>query len=125
MNEMHRRDFLKASGAGILSTGLPIPFVHSGTATPRSGKVIVSIFLRGGQDALNTIVPHGDEDYYKIRPTIAIPEDKVVKLDDTFGLHPALAPLKSYWDKANELKQAEAELDEAQSSAAGICPAPG
>ena len=99
MNEMHRRDFLKASGAGILSTGLPIPLVHSGTATPRSGKVIVSIFLRGGQDALNTIVPHGDEDYYKIRPTIAIPEDKVVKLDDTFGLHPALAPLKAYWDK--------------------------
>jgi uncharacterized protein (DUF1501 family) len=66
------------------------------------GDVLVCIFLRGGADSLNIIVPFGDDDYYKARPTLAIPrpdsraENRVLQLDDFFGLNPdmkALGPL--------------------------------
>src|SRR4030095_10649353 len=57
------------------------------------------IYMRGGADPLNIIVPYGDSMYYEIRPTIAIPQEDgdgqkgVLKLDDLFGLNPAMAPL--------------------------------
>ncbi len=60
---------------------------------------LVCVFLRGGADTLNMIVPYGDDDYYKARPTLSIksPEKKggasAVKLNDFYGLHPKLAPL--------------------------------
>jgi len=66
------------------------------------GDVLVSIFLRGGVDGLSVIIPHGDDDYYRNRPTIALgsphdtrlnPPERALDLDGYFGLHPALAPL--------------------------------
>jgi uncharacterized protein (DUF1501 family) len=69
--------------------------------------VLVVIFLRGGADGLNLIVPHGDDAYHKSRPTIRVPtprdktksaKDRALDLDGFFGLHPALAPLKSFYD---------------------------
>lgn len=69
---------------------------HSG---PR-GDTLVYIFLRGGADGLNIVVPHGDDQYYVRRPTIGIPrpddnrtQNRAIDLDGFFGLHPALAPL--------------------------------
>jgi uncharacterized protein (DUF1501 family) len=60
--------------------------------------VLVCLFQRGAVDGLSMLVPHGDAHYYKERSTIAIPESAVIDLDGRFGLHPALAPLKSLWD---------------------------
>lgn len=64
------------------------------------GDTLVCVFLRGGADGLNMVVPHGDDRYYALRPTLAIPRPdallataKTVDLDGFFGLHPALAPL--------------------------------
>ena len=66
------------------------------------GDTLVSIFLRGGVDGLSLIVPHGDDDYYRLRPTLALARpadlkasasDRALDLDGFFGLHPALAPL--------------------------------
>jgi uncharacterized protein (DUF1501 family) len=66
------------------------------------GDVIVCVFLRGGADSLNMIVPFGDENYYAARPTIAIarPDDRqtdqanrALMLDDFFGLNPDMKPL--------------------------------
>jgi uncharacterized protein (DUF1501 family) len=59
---------------------------------------LVCIFLRGGADTLNMLVPYGDDDYYRNRPTLAIPRPSAsagsaVKLDDFYGLHPRLSPL--------------------------------
>ena len=71
----------------------------------RRGDILVSIFLRGAADGLSMAVPFGDDDYYRARPTIGIAapaksatvgdgrDGKAVRLDDFFGLHPALAPL--------------------------------
>jgi uncharacterized protein (DUF1501 family) len=73
-----------------------------------SRDVIVSIFLRGGADGLSLCVPFGDAAYYSSRPTIAIPRpdstaaQKVIALDNYFGLPPALAALLPAY-QANQL----------------------
>ena len=59
---------------------------------------LVCIFLRGGADTLNLLVPYGDRDYYVNRPTLSIPEpskgkDAAVRLDDFYAFHPKMAPL--------------------------------
>lgn len=60
-------------------------------------QTLILINLRGGADGLNMVVPYKEENYYKLRPTIALarPDEKdgVLDLDGFFGLHPALAPL--------------------------------
>ena len=60
-----------------------------GEDTPHG--VLVTVFLRGGADGLNVVVPHGDEDYYRSRPTLGL--TTALNLDGFFGLHPALRPL--------------------------------
>src|SRR5687768_12792490 len=50
------------------------------------------------------VVPHGDAEYYALRPTIAIPRpgaraDAAIDLDGFFGLHPALRPLQPLWQR--------------------------
>jgi len=59
---------------------------------------LVVIFQRGAADGLNIVVPHGEAEYYAMRPTIAIPQRDVIDLDGFFGLHPAMSALKPLWD---------------------------
>ncbi len=75
------------------------------------GDVLVVVFLRGGADGLNIIVPHGENAYYDARQQIGIarPDDskadttkKSLDLDGFFGLHPALSPLLPIF-KGNQL----------------------
>ena len=68
------------------------------------GDTLVCIFLRGGADGLNMIVPHGEDTYYDYRPglSVARPDDtsaefKAIDLDGFFGLHPSLAPLDAIY----------------------------
>ena len=62
-------------------------------------KSVVVLQLSGGNDALNTVIPHSNELYYDNRPYLGIPEDQVLKLDDDLGLNPAMGPVKSLWDE--------------------------
>ena len=62
-------------------------------------KTVVVLQLSGGNDALNTVIPYNDGQYYDNRPFVNIPQDKVLKLDDKLGLNPALAPIKALWDE--------------------------
>ena len=65
----------------------------------KNSQTLVCVFLRGGADTLNMLVPYGDADYYKLRPTIAISAPNktrtasVIALNDFYGLHPNLSPL--------------------------------
>ncbi len=68
------------------------------TIVRENGNVIVVIFLRGGADGLNIVVPYQEKNYYDARPTLAIKEDKVLKLDDQFGFNPDLAPLRPLYE---------------------------
>jgi uncharacterized protein (DUF1501 family) len=61
-------------------------------------KIVVVIQLSGGNDGLNTVIPYQNNIYYKSRPTIAIPKDKVLKLNDEVGLNPAMESLRRLYD---------------------------
>lgn len=64
-------------------------------------KTLIVLFLRGGIDGLNVVVPHGDPVYYDLRPQLAIPKqsDQLIDLGDgMFGLNAVLQPLKPLWD---------------------------
>ena len=63
--------------------------------------LLVCIFQRGAADGLNAVVPYGDSDYYLKRSTINVPVNDIIKLDGFFGLHPALAPLKTIYDNGD------------------------
>jgi uncharacterized protein (DUF1501 family) len=100
-----RRIFVRAGALGLVSFGLDPLFlsraayaVSRPAALPPSRRTLVCLFQRGAVDGLSMIVPHGDEQYYRERPRIAIPRSSVVDLDGHFGLHPRLAPLKPFWD---------------------------
>jgi len=67
-------------------------------------EILIMISLRGGADALNFLVPYRDENYYRLRPSLAIPEPgkagkTVIDLDGLFGFHPALAPLFPLYER--------------------------
>ena len=102
---MNRRVFLKSGAMAMLSLGFAPSFLGRAAAAAGARRtLLVAIFQRGAVDGLNMIVPHGDADYYRLRPTIAIPRPgrdpmgSAIDLDGFFGLHPAMAPLKPLWD---------------------------
>jgi uncharacterized protein (DUF1501 family) len=97
--DLSRRVFLR--GAGLAAVGIGMSpsslLVRAAEAAGAGDEVLVAVFLRGGADGLNIVVPYGEPDYFSIRRTIALPRPGqsggVLDLDGFFGLHPALAPL--------------------------------
>ena len=65
--------------------------------TSAAEHTVVFVFLRGGPDGCSIVVPASDAAYFDSRPTIAVDDAAVIALDDTFGLHPAMAPLRELW----------------------------
>ena len=63
--------------------------------TGRDGNILVVLQLAGGNDGLNTVIPMGNDEYRKSRPTIGVPEASILKLDPQTGLHPSLSGLAS------------------------------
>jgi len=61
--------------------------------------VFAVLSLSGGNDGLNTVIPYTNGLYRDYRPTLGIAEDKVIPLNDDLGLHPTMAPLKTFWDE--------------------------
>ena len=101
-----RRSFLESASTLTLGTALAPGISLALEEHPLStgGKpTLVVVFLRGGMDGLNLIVPHADEAYYDLRPNIAIPrpgaQGGALDLDGRFGLHPAAAALAPLFDE--------------------------
>ena len=67
--------------------------------TGTDGKILVVVQLSGGNDGLNTVVPYGDDAYYRNRPNLGHEAKSVLKIDNFLGLHPNLAPLKALYDE--------------------------
>jgi uncharacterized protein (DUF1501 family) len=97
-----RREFLARGLYGIgLGAGLPIFLSRTSAALTAQAlqgtsmekhpeRILVVLELSGGNDGLNTVVPHGDPAYYRARPHIGIPAREVLKVDDQFGFHPSM-----------------------------------
>ena len=103
-----RRRFLKSTGLGFLALGLPPSFLVRAAKAQQvgKGKTMVVVFQRGAMDGLNAVIPFKDPAYYSLRPSLAIAEpasgeERALDLDGFYGLHPALAPLKSIYDKGH------------------------
>jgi len=111
---MNRRFFLKSGGIALASIGMSLStpsFLQRAVLgqarsliTGGKRKTLIAIFQRGAVDGLNVVVPHGERNYYDLRPTIAIPKpesgnaEAAINLDGFFGFHPSLAPFKPLWD---------------------------
>lgn len=105
---LSRRDVFKRGG--VIAIGLTAPRwlstiaqadvlrkAQGGKATGNTCLVVVQ--LNGGNDGLNTVVPWADKTYYTLRPTIGIPEDKVLKVSDHMGLHPGLTGIAELYQQ--------------------------
>lgn len=109
MSELiNRRDAIKRGG--MIAVGLVAPRWLATVAEAnvlnlaKGGKiakdtVLVVCQFSGGNDGLNTFVPYADKLYGQLRPTIGVPEDQVLKVTDSMGMNPALAPLAELYKK--------------------------
>ena len=105
---MDRRVFVKSGALALVTMGLSPSFLRRmaygmDLKNVPKGKTLVCLFQRGAADGLNVVVPHGEQAYYNMRPTIAVARpgqpSGAIDLDGFFGLHPSLAPLKPLWDQ--------------------------
>ena len=97
-----RRIFLRNGALAVIGTAA-VPSFLTRTAfavadTTRPKRIVV-IFQRGAADGLNIVVPHGEQHYYAMRPSINIPKKAVLDLDGFFGLHPSLASFQPLWQQ--------------------------
>lgn len=101
-----RRFFLRNGALALAgTTALPAFLTRAAYAATveatAQGKRLVVIFQRGAVDGLNMVVPWREPNYYAMRPTIAIPQQKVLDLDGFFGLHPAMRSLEPLYQQGH------------------------
>ena len=104
-----RRSFLQALGiagsgsmmlgSNFLTASAPSPLT-SAIANSETDKILILIRLSGGNDGLSTVVPiEFFDDYANARPNIYIPESKVLKLTDEYGIPSYMKPLEPMWEE--------------------------
>jgi len=108
MKKISRKDFIKISslvaGATLLIPRWLYPFFSNSNNSRLlrdsfNDKILVVVNLNGGNDGLNTVIPYQDQNYYSLRPDIAIPSDSVLPITNDLGLHPNLTHLANYWNQ--------------------------
>ncbi len=102
-----RRQFIQQS-VGAFTGFLAIDSIFAraaraaGAVTPpgsAAGRTLVVVNLQGGNDGLNTVVPFGDPEYYRLRPSINVAQGDVLRFDSGLGLNPKLAGIKALYDQ--------------------------
>lgn len=99
-----RRVFLKSGAMAMVTMGFAPSFLaRTATAAGTRKKLLITVFQRGAVDGLNMVVPYGEADYYRARPSIAIArpgtDGGAIDLDGFFGLHPRMSSFKPLWDR--------------------------
>lgn len=103
---MKRSNFLlgTVSGLAVVATGDHV-FAQALAQSPLPGlpgaqnRCLVLINLNGGNDGLNCVVPHGNQQYYQMRPSLAIARNDVLAIDADMGFNPYMRSLKAMYDK--------------------------
>ena len=106
-----RRDFLRHGLVGVSAAATFPAFLgvtarrllaselEAGGPALRGGEILVVLQLAGGNDGLNTIVPYSNDDYHRARPTLGLDPRAVLRIDDHFGLHPALGNVRDLFER--------------------------
>ncbi len=100
----NRRKFLSAASIAPFA-GLIAPWQPAGAAVTHAhseSRLLVLVYMKGGNDSYNTFVPYTDALYAKLRPTIALKRDQVIRITDHHGFNPAMGALMPIWE-AREL----------------------
>lgn len=95
---------------GMIAVGLVAPRWLSTIAeadvirTAQGGKVsgdtvLVVCQLSGGNDGLNTVIPYADKLYQTLRPTLAVKDDAVLKINEQLGFHPSMRGLHGLYQQ--------------------------
>lgn len=85
-----RRHVLQALGAmGLGGAALSAPLAAKASSDDK--RILVVVELTGANDGLNTLVPYGDDTYYRLRPRLGIRPAQLRKVDDMFGFNPGMA----------------------------------
>jgi uncharacterized protein (DUF1501 family) len=101
MNRMTltRRDFVKGGLAGASLAFFSTRLGASVLANAEEGRTLVILQLIGGNDTLNTFIPYTDPRYRAVRPTLAIPDNKILQADSRLGFHPSMKELHELYQR--------------------------
>jgi uncharacterized protein (DUF1501 family) len=100
-----RRTFLETvlQSSALVALAPTVPAFLAATARAaapeRDGRVLVVIQLDGGNDGINTVVPYRDDGYTRYRTSLRLPVDRLLKVDDSVGLHPSLSGAAKLLDR--------------------------
>jgi uncharacterized protein (DUF1501 family) len=89
------------AAAPIITFSRMVPGLFAQAAeqlTGRDGRILVVVELPGGNDGINTVVPYADEGYERARKQLRLAKERLIRLDDSVGLHQALKPLAPTWE---------------------------
>jgi uncharacterized protein (DUF1501 family) len=96
---LSRRDFLTSSSLIALGSTVPAFLSKTAAQAPTADRpgardtILVVVQLTGGNDGLNTVIPFRDDNYRRLRPTLAQPQDQIRRINDDIGLHPEMRAL--------------------------------
>ena len=99
-----RRVFMRHGAMAMVTMGFAPSFLaRTASAAGSRKKLLITVFQRGAVDGLNMVVPYGEADYYRSRPSIAIGKpgttEGAIDLNGFFGLHPRMSAFKPLWDR--------------------------
>src|SRR5438874_8742608 len=67
-------------------------------ATGRDSSILVVLQMAGGNDGLNTVVPYSNDYYHRARPSLALAEKQILKINDDIAFHSNLSGFKELYD---------------------------
>ena len=109
LSKSSRRDVLRAGMCGMCAaagTALRVGVFGQAAAAlaadaESNGKILVVLELSGGNDGLNTVIPYGDDAYYKHRPKIGIPRKELRPIDEHFGFNSGMVGFERLYKDGN------------------------